>query len=807
MIRNYYVTALRNLRKHKSYFILNMSGLAIGIASFIFIALLVINELSYDRYHINTENTYRVQVKGQMMGQDLDMAVTASPMAQALLDDYPEVEKVTRIKESGAWIIGYKNRKFNEGGVLFADTMFFNVFKHDFIEGDPSTALIKPRSMVLTESFAAKYFGSEDPMGKFLTVEQDTNLYEVTAVIKDTPKNSHIQFDMLGSRSSYPNWDNNMWVSHNDYTYIVLNNNADQIAFEEKMQDIVVKYVGPQISKFLGTTMEAWEQAGNSFGYYLMPIADIHLHSNVENELEANSDISYIYIYSLIAFILLFIAIINFVNLATAQSSSRSKEVGVRKVLGSNKGRLIYQFIFESVIISFIATVIAVVIISLLTPGFENLVGKELAIHFFSNPMALVALAGLAILIGILSGFYPAFILAGFQPAEVLKGRMKAGAKSGWLRNLLVVVQFAASIVIIVGTVIVYSQIDFMLSKNLGFDKEQILVVRRPDVLKDHLETFKTELLKNPSITGVANATSIPGKDNYWNNAHFIETNPESPYILMESRVSFGYGEVMGLELVEGRFHSREYPSDSLAVVINEAAVKLFGLEDPLGKHFLNKDDDGSVEKMPIIGIVRDYNIHSLHRKIEPTLHRIMPGNWEGYMVIKLNNTQNVREIVSHIEEMWYKYSSNKPFQYFFFDEDYASLYESETTTGQVFIVFAGLSIFIACLGLIGLITYTTTVRRKEIGIRKVMGAGTGSLVRLLSSEFVKLLVIATVISWPLAYFAVNYWLRNFADRVFVNPVFFLLATLIVYAVGSLAISYQTIKASMSNPVDSLRQE
>ncbi|MEO9806142.1 MAG: ABC transporter permease [Reichenbachiella sp.] len=807
MLKNFYLTAIRNLLKHKSYFLINIGGLAIGIASFIFISLYIINELSYDRFHSESHNIYRVHVHGQMMGQSMDMAATASPMAQALLNEYPEVTKVTRIKESGAWFIGRGEKKFNEDGVLFADSSFFDVFDFKLLSGDQRTALIKPRSVVLTESYAKKYFGDEDPLGQKLTVEQDTIFYTVTGVMEDVPDHSHMQFDMMGSMSTYRHWNNNQWVSHNHYTYITLNENADVGAFEEKIQELVYKYVGPQVEQFLGTTMDAWESAGNSFGYYLMPLENIYLHSSVDEEMQANSDISYIYIYSLIALVLLSIAIINFVNLATAQSSSRAKEVGIRKVVGSSKRRLVTQFIFESIVVSAIATLLASLLVFLLTPYFIELIGKEIAYSLTSSVWSIAALSGLAILIGIMAGFYPSFVLAAFQPVHVLKGTMSTGAKAGWMRNLLVIIQFTAAIIIIIGTVVVYNQIDFMLNKNLGFDKEQIVVIRRSDVLRNNLETFKNDLLKNPNIKEVANAMSIPGKDRYNNNAHMTEENPESPYLLFENRVSFGYAELMNLELVEGRFFSKDYPSDSNGVVINEAAVRTIGYDEPLGKRFINQDRQGNKQLMTIIGVVKDYHIESLHKPIEPSMLRLMPGNWEGYVTIKLSNTHNVRETLQFIESTWFNHSYNKPFQYFFFDDDYANLYNSESTTAQVFVVFAGLSIFIACLGLIGLVTYTAAIRKKEIGIRKVLGASTTTLIKLLSNEIVKLIIISTLIAWPLAYFATDYWLQNFADRLSISPWIYLTSTFIVVFIGGLAISFQTLKASMGNPVDSLRQE
>ncbi|MEP2025881.1 MAG: ABC transporter permease [Reichenbachiella sp.] len=807
MLKNFYLTAIRNLLKHKSYFLINICGLAIGIASFIFISLYILNELSYDKFHSQSENIYRVHVQGQMMGQGMDMAATASPMAQALLSEYPEVEKVTRIKESGAWFIGRGNKKFNEDGVLFADSTFFDVFDFKLLSGDEKTALINPRSIVLTESYAKKYFGDENPLGQKLTVEQDTIFYTVTGVMADVPDHSHMQFDMMGSMSTYKFWNNNQWVSHNHYTYITLHENTDVEAFEEKMQNLVYKYVGPQVEQFLGTTMEAWESAGNSFGYYLMPLEDIYLYSNVDEEMQANSNISYIYIYSLIAIIILFIAIINFVNLATAQSSSRAKEVGIRKVVGSSKQRLVAQFIFESIVVSALATIIASLIVFLLTPSFNQLIGKEIAYSLTSSIWSVAILAGLAAAIGVLAGFYPSFVLAAFQPVHVLKGTMSAGAKSGWMRNILVVIQFTAAIVIIIGTMVVYNQIDFMLSKNLGFDKEQTLVIRRSDVLRNNIENFKNDLLKNPNIKSVSNSISIPGKSRYNNNAYQTEENPDSPYILYENRVSFGYAELMGLELVQGRFFSKDFPTDSSAVILNETAVKTIGYEEPIGKRFVDQDRQGNIRYLTIIGVVKDYHIESLHKPIQPALLRIMFGNQEGYAMVKLSNTHNIRETIQFVENTWFDHSYNKPFQYFFFEDDYANLYRSESTTAQVFVVFAGLSIFIACLGLIGLVTYTASIRKKEIGIRKVLGASTGTLVKLLSNEIVKLIIISTLISWPLAYFATDYWLQNFADRLAISPWIYILSTFIVVFIGSLAISFQTIKASMSNPVDSLRQE
>lgn len=808
MLKNYYITAIRNLAKQRGYFLLNVSGLAIGIASFIFISLFIHNELSYDKFHAQADHIYRVHVKGQMLGQTLDGCLTSSPMAKALVNDYPEIVNATRIKESGSWVVGYGDKKFHEDGILFADSSFFNVFGFQLTSGDPNTALNDPKSMVLTESYVKKYFGDEDPMGKTITIEHDTTLYTITGVMPDIPDNSHFKFDMMGSIKTRSYWNNNHWVSHNFYTYVLLNPNTNLAALKVKIQDLSSTYVTPQIENYLKTSINDWTEEGNVFQYDLMSITDIHLMSHLENEFENNGNLSYIYIYSLVAIILLTIAIINFVNLATAQSASRAKEVGIRKVTGSTKMGLIYQFIFESIIVSAIATALSFAIVTLLLPYFTSLVGTEMTLNIFTTPWVWFALLGLAIFIGILAGVYPAFVLASFRPVKVLNGTFSSGAKSSRIRNTLVVIQFTASIIIMISTAVIYYQTQYMLNKNLGFDKEQILAVRRPDVLLSKIETFKNEILKNPNVSMVANTVSVPGKSHNYNYNLFVpEDTPKDPVLLYQNFASFEYAHLMGFELAKGRMLSKEFLSDSSAVILNESAAKLLGFEQPIGKRFINRNIDNTVDYFTIVGIVKDYHISSLREAVKPTILRLMPGNREGYLLIKINNQSSISETISSIEDDWYRYSNNKPFQYFFFDEDYEKIYKSEKTTGKIFLIFTFLSVFIACLGLIGLITFSITIRRKEIGIRKVLGANSISIAGLLSKEIFKLVILATVISWPLAYYASNYWLENFADRVAFQPWIYLASTILVGVIGMGAISVQTIKATSANPVESLRTE
>lgn len=808
MLKELLLSAIRNLLKQKSYFLINMGGLAIGITCFTLIALHIRSELSFDRFHTNSENIYRAQMRSKMNGQDNDRSTTVAPMAKALIDEYPDVISITRVKKSGEWFMSLGDKKFNESHVLFADSTFFEVFDYQFISGDPLHALDHPRSVVLTIDAAKKYFGDEDPMGKTINVEHDGEFYTVTGVIENVPTLSHMHFDMMGSISSLRHWNSNRWVNHNMHTYLTLNPSADPQLFEEKIQDLIPKYVGPAIEEYYGLTLQEWKDKGNLFEYYLMPLTDIHLYSHSSMELETNGDIRFVYIYIIIACIILFVAIINYVNLATAHSLTRAREVGIRKVIGSSKRRIIFQFLTESLLIALIATCMAMLLIVLLIPYFSLLINSTYAYSLFSDFWNIAFLIILGIFVGLAAGIYPSLVLASFKPMDVLKGRLKISYKNKFtLRNLLIIMQLATSIVIIIGTIVIYRQTDFLLSKDLGFDQEQILVVRRSDVLQDKLELYKELISAHPNIISVAHSRSIPGKDRYRRDSYMSPEVPGIPFMLNSNRVSFGYAELMGFELSAGRFFNPELASDSTAVIINESAVETIGLTDPIGKKLVSKNIYGDPLHSEIIGIVKDYHIKSLHEYIEPTVLKIMPENWEGFLTIKCHNLENVNETLGFIEKTWNNHTDGKPFEYFFFNEDFAKLYDAESTTARVFIVFSGLSIFITCLGLVGLITFTVAVRRKEIGTRKVLGASSVMLVRLLSSEIFKLAFIATMMAWPLAYYVTNQWLENFADRLTVNPSIYFVSTILVAGIGFVAISFQTIMAALQNPVESLRQE
>jgi putative ABC transport system permease protein len=812
MFRNIIKVAFRNLVRHFGYTFINVVGLAIGLACSILILLYVINELTYDRFNEKAERTYRICVRGQMPGNELNQAVTAAPMMEALRNDYPEVEQITRFGKFGGWLCRTGDKKFQETekNFIFADSTFFDVFDFELLRGDPHTVLTAPRSLVMSERYARKYFGDEDPIGQTLRIEQDTNFYTVTGLMKNVPVNSHFHFEMLGSLSTLRGSRSTNWVNHNYYTYVVLAEGTDPDKFTEGLRQVVIKYVGPQIEQFLGINLDAFEASGNSFGYFIQPLPDIHLHSNLQAEIEPNGNPVYVYIFLIIAILILVIACINFMNLATARASARSREVGIRKVVGSGRSLLISQFLAESVFLSMIALVIAVILVYTMIPAYRNMIRLDLDFSLLGNYFTIPGLILLAIFVGIIAGSYPAFVLASFSPVSVFKPEMKTGSGKSLLRSVLVVLQFTMAIAILMGTLIVNRQLAFMQRKDLGFEKNNVMVIHRSDALRDKIDAFKQDLMQNANILGVANSTHIPSVG-HWNNVHWLEGKDLSNTILlMTCYVSYGYGEALDLELVQGRFHNREMPTDSSGVVINEAAVKTLGLEDPLNTRFIEPGENpGETRFYPIIGVVRDYHYESMHEEIHPMAIHFMRGNWEGYVIVRMGGG-NIPETVDFVQQTWDSFDTDFPFEYSWLDDEFDKLFAPERRTSQILMVFSILSIFISCLGLFGLISYSAIQRTKEIGIRKAMGASIRTVIRLLAWETLRLHLIATLLSVP-AYFIVKGWLQNFAYHIPFNPGWFCLILLgvsvFVLLIALLSVSYQTYRAATANPARSLRVE
>jgi len=808
MLKNFFVNTIRNMRKQSGYVMLNLGGLIIGITSFIFISLYVIHELSYDRFHSNYQNKYRIKIVGRMAGSELDQAISAAPMAQAMLNDYPDVLRATRVRSMGDWLIGYGDHKFNEEGVLFADSTFFDVLDFPLIKGDPKTALVRPRSMIMTEEYARKYFGDADPVGQQVTMESDTVLYTITGVMKNIPDNSHIKFDILASMSSYPGVANNqIWVSHNFYTYIVVADGVQKDELEEKFQGMILKYVGPQLQQILGMSVDDFRNAGNDFSYVLEPLTDIHLKGATQYNLEPPGSLNTVYIFSVIAILILVVAIINYVNLATAKSAGRAREVGVKKVAGASRKGLIMQFIGESVIIAAVAVIISVLLVYALMPSFNHLTGKTMAFSLLGGN-TLLFLAGLILVVGLTAGFYPAFVLASFDPVEVLKGTLSPGSMSKRLRSILVVFQYAVSIIIIIGSIVVYRQLNFMTRKDLGFDKDNLVVLRRSDAFWRQRETFRDQILQINGIENAGFSRQVPGME-FSNNAFFKDNDAEkNTYLLQQAWVSFDYPQTLGVQLAEGRFFSRDYGTDSTCVLINEAAVRSLGLTEPVvGQYIQQPAGPDEFRRYQIIGVMKDFNITSMHKEIDPVCFSVLyPGGGDQFATVRLTG-KNIPATLAALEEKWKEFTPNQPFNYEFFTDTWNNLYTDELRTGKIFILFSLLAIFIATIGLIGLVTFMTNKRTREIGIRKTYGASAPVVLNLLIKEIVILICISSLIAWPVAYFGARFWMEGFADKASVNPLIYILATVMVLVLGFLAVSYQTIRAASYSPADALRVE
>ena len=810
MLRSYFLVALRNLWKHRGYTLINIFGLTIGLASTILIMLYVINEMTYDRFHEKADRIYRVWISGSMPATEMRHAVSSPPMAEALLNDYPEVEQTVRLRKAGGWIVRRGDRIFNEteDDFIFADSTFFDVFSFKLLKGDPRTCLTEPRSIVLTEDYARKYFGDEDPMGQTLKIEQDTNLSVITGVMENFPQNSHFHCRMLGSLTTIGDSRSTNWLNHNYYTYVVLKEGTDPDEFEASLREMLLKYVGPMIQQFLGVDVEQFEASGNSYGYKVQKMTDIHLHSHLQYELEPNGNPLYVYVFLVAAILILTMAGVNFMNLATARATTRSREVGLRKVAGSRRGQLVVQFLTESVLLSLLALAAAIILVYLFLPGYNNLIQLRLHFDIFDRSWVIPALVLFALGVGVAAGSYPALVLASFKPSAVFSSE-RSGSRKSVLRSFLIVLQFTVTIVMLIGTIIVNRQLHFMQNKDTGFQKENLLLVYRSDLLKESMDAFKKEVSQNANVIAVSNANSIPSRV-YSENAHFLEGWDRSDvFTLSSSWVSYDFDKALDLKMASGRFFSREMPTDSFAVVINEAAVRALGLEDPLTTRFVEPRDDGVVRYVPVIGVVKDFNYASMQSEIGPMAIYFMQGNWEGFITIRLGNG-NRAETVAFVEEVWNRFSQDAPFEYSWMDKEYDKLFATERRTSQILLIFSLLSVAITCLGLLGLISYTTNQRTREIGIRKIMGASVQVVMRLLSREVVNLLIISGLISIP-AYFGARAWLQKFAYHIhFQMGMYFLILFLVsvtVLIVAMLTVGYHSFRAATANPADSIRDE
>lgn len=807
MISNYLKIAWRNLLKNKTFSLINISGLAIGFSSFILIGLYVVDELSYDKYNEKADRIYRINTDIRWGGTDLKLSTCSDPMGAVLKKDYPQVEQYVRFYASdGPKFIKKGNEYIRESNVVNADSTLFDVFTLPVIAGNPQTALDKPNTVVISESTARKYFGSTDVLGKSLEVGvNDKVLYNITAVIRDMPQNSHFRFDMLFSMDNVQyNFGN--FIGNNFHTYLVLKEGTDYKEFEKKLDDVIERYVLPQAKQFMQlSSISEFRKAGNRLAYSLIPLTDIHLRSDRSQELGINGNIQYVYIFSAVALFVLLLACINFMNLSTARSSNRAKEVGIRKVLGTSKLTLMGQFIAESSMVSYLAFAVALLITWAVLPYFNDIAAKSFPITAIFSLKTFSLLLFLPIAVGILAGYYPAFFLSSFKPIVVLKGKLNATTQRSSFRNVLVTFQFFTSIFLAISTIVVYRQLNYIQTKNVGFQKDQVLVITGTGALRDNKEAFKNEILKLAGVKSGAGAGFLPVSNSSRTDHSFSKEaimNAKSGFSMQIWNIDYDYIPTLGMKMIKGRNFSKSFGGDSTGIIINETAAKVLGYDDPIGKRVYSSEDD--ITSYEIVGVVKNFHFESLHQNIGPLSMRLGYSNWS--MMFKVN-TSDMLGLVKTVAQKWKAIAPEMPFNYNFLDERFDEMYRAEQRVGKVALAFAILTILIACLGLFGLATYMAEQRTKEIGIRKVLGASVVSITSLLTSDFIKLVLISFLIASPMAYLLMSKWLQDFTYRVDIEWWVFAIAGLIAIFIALLTVSYQAIRAALMNPVRSLKSE
>lgn len=803
MLFNYLKTSLRNLIKRRGFSFINVGGLALGIASFILIGLYVQNEVSYDRFHERADRIYRLGLHLVLDNNETNAATVSAPVMRGLVDEIPEIEASTRLNRLGVPVLRVGDKAFSEEEFFWADSSVFDVFTIPFIRGNPKTALREPQTMLLTRSTAEKYFGDEDPVGKTIQLNGEDD-FTVTGVVEDVPQASHLHYDFLAAMSSAPQSRRESWASNNIFqTYFLLDAAASADGIPEKLDGLVERHVHSEISDILHVTPDQFMANGGEFAYTMIPLTDIHLKSHLLWEQETNGNIIYVWIFAAIAIAILLIACINYVNLATAISVGRAREVGIRKTVGSTRTQLIGQFFADSMVLSLLAVGLALVIVEIGLPKLNVLTEKNLGLDYFGNPVTIPALIGFAALVGLLAGSYPAFFLSSFQPMSVLRGRFGGSSSKGGIRNGLVVFQYAISAVLVIASMVVYGQLEYIQNSNLGFSGEQVFIVNKADDIGQQIFPMKDQLRQQQSVVAVSNSSSLfngTSRDNMFRVEDRAESEMKHIWLI---RSDAGFADTYRLQILDGRYFSDEILGDTTAIVLNETAVRLLDLEDPVGKVLLESDGDPQT----IIGIVRDFNVESLQAEIKAIGFQYFGERSFGpYLSVRVAGG-DFTGVLSRVEEEWYKVSEGQAFEYEFFDDYFAEHFLQEKTMGQILGAFSILAILIACLGLFGLAAFVTTQRTKEIGIRKALGASASGIVTMLFRDFGRWILIANVIAWPIAYFAMSKWLDNFAYHSDIGLTIFPLSLGVALVIALGTISYQAIRAARANPVVALQHE
>jgi len=806
MFKNLIRHSLRSFKRQRAYIIINVIGLSIGIACSLLIALYVINEASYDKYNVKKDRIFRTILNGKIGGQEVTTSSSPAIMGPAMVKEFPEIEDFLRMSGMGPTVIEYNNQTFTEDHIVEADSSFFNFFSIAVLKGDLTNLLNAPRKVVLSESIAKKIFGSENPIDKQIKIGSDTLRFTVTGVMADIPNNSHFEANALSSFMTNPRSKDPTWMNNSFSTYFLLKPNSSYKTVDTKYPELLQKYVGPEIQQYAGISLNDFIAQGNKYRFYLQSLSDIHLDTSVQQQFKAPVDPRYLKIFGSIAILIVLIATINFMNLSTAQASRRAKEVGLKKVAGSTRALLISQFLTESFILSFIALIISVIFIKTTLPYFNNLLGAKLELRLFATWFTVPALIMFSVFVGFLAGSYPALFLSSFSPFEVLKGSVKNSMQNGKLRRILVVFQFAVSILLIVGTMIMYRQIKYMLNKDLGFNKEQLIVINRAEALGTKMKSFKETVKNIPGVVNISSSTAIPGRTNN-NNGYMMEGRKDETFLMATSWVDYNFLETYGMTLASGRSFNESFTSDKNACVINESALKDFKITDIEKTRFIEPRDSGKINYLPVIGVVKNFNYESLRNPIGPYILKLQNDNmlW-GYITVRLSS-QNYSKTINAIEDTWKEFVSNNPLQYYFLDADFELMYKQEKQNAQMAVIFSILAIFIAALGLFGLTSFTVEQRTKEIGVRKAMGSSVTGIYVVISREVVILVSVSALIAWPLVYYWAGKWLENFYYKI--NLGFFTLFIGLAVALGIavLTISYRILRAARVNPAQSLKYE
>lgn len=808
MIKNYLLSLYRNITRNKFYSTLNIVGLSIGIAAAIFILLYIQDELSYDKFHEKHERIYRIESDFTISGKHDHFAIVPTPMGQALKIEYPEIESFCRLYEAGNTLIRAGEIEYYEDYFFFSDSTIFDIFTYELLQGDPNSCLTQPKTIVISEKIAQKYFGEENPMGKIMS-SGSGRTYQVTGLMKNQPKNSHLKFDALISGMTlaadvgvdeFNNMEPNRFWNIGVYTFILLAENTQMQSVHDKFDPFYEKYMKP-----------VGDQINASFNIMSTPLAETHFRQGLGAELPSGN-MAYIYIFSAVAIFLLLIAVINYMNMATARSASRAKEVGIRKVVGAHRAQLIRQFLSESITLAILALIIAILLVTILMPEFNNLSGKNLNFNLIENPVIFIEILALALLTGFLSGSFPAFYLSSFIPVRVLKGSTaKNGRQKGMLRKVLVVIQFFIAIFMIIGTIVVSSQIRYMKNKDLGFNKDNLVTLEIQDTtFRKKIETFKQELLNNPNVISVTNNAGIPGRINWIQVLKFEQGDQMEDHTIMLTQCDYDYAKTLGLEFTAGRDFDKNMGTDATeAVIINEAAAKEYGWEEnPIGKkiHYGWELDGSGGQIMKVIGVVKDFHFRSLHNKIEPICFFIQPR--PRYLLTCRINPNKKKEAMEFIESKWNEFNAQRPFDYEFANAEFDEMYTSEEKISRIINTATILTIFIALLGLLGLSSFIAEQRTKEIGIRKVVGASVSSILSLLYKEFIYLIIIAFIIAVPVAWWRLEIWLdASFVYHQSMNWMYFIFAGVLAMIIGLATISYYILKAATGNPVNAIKYE